>query len=366
MKSVNVKSSIDQILKMRLANQRLAGEPFAHPAQAVAWLGAAQAQDYAAARWALALRCNDLTEADIDRAFDAGDILRTHMLRPTWHFVAPQDLRWMQALTSHHVQAANASIYRRRSFDAATFRRSRAVIEKALSGGKQLTRTELAAELQRAGIVTGDNLHVIYMLMDAELEGVVCSGARVGKQHTYALLDERVPAGRRLERDEALVELARRYFTSHGPATAKDFSRWSGLAAAETKKGLEMLGDALEHVEVEGQTYWFAPGSAAAGVALPRVLLLTVYDEYVIGYGDHEDLFDEAHLDKLDARGSFMAQYTILVNGRVAGTWKRTLKKDSVLIETSPFEPLSAADQAAVGEAAEGYAAFIGKAAVLA
>jgi hypothetical protein len=207
----------------RLRNQQLAGTALDDPADVVGWLGAVQSQDYAGAKWGVAQRGRGLTERSIDAAFDAGRILRTHLLRPTWHFVTPADIRWMQSLTARRVHAANGSMYRILELDARTLGTARRAIERALTRHESLTRRQLSDAL-RAHRVSAEGQRLAYIVMHAELEQLICSGPRVGKQFTYALLDRRVPRARQLTYDEALVELTRRYFTSHGPATARDFS----------------------------------------------------------------------------------------------------------------------------------------------
>nr|MDQ6908888.1 winged helix DNA-binding domain-containing protein [Chloroflexota bacterium] len=228
------------IAHVRLHNHHIAGTKLAAPDAVVRWLGAVQSQDYAGAKWAVGQRMHDTTDAALDQAFADGAILRTHVMRPTWHFVAPADIRWLLALTAPRVNATNAYHYRKHGLNDATFARSNAALTNALRGGAQRTRTELASVLQQAGIATND-LRLGLIMMRAELDGVVCSGARRGKQFTYALLDERAPPAETLARDEALAELTRRYMTSHGPATVQDFVWWSGLTMTDAKAGLEMV-----------------------------------------------------------------------------------------------------------------------------
>jgi len=211
------------LVRRRLTNHRLERSEFRKPADVVQWLGAVQAQDYAGAKWALGLRAKGLTDADFDRAFDEGTILRTHILRPTWHFVTPADIRWMLALTFRRVHAANAHTYREFELNASVFRRSRKAIERELRGGKDRTRAELASVLRRAGIAA-KGIRLAALMIDAELEGVIVSGPRRGTQFTYALVEERAPRGRTVDREEALAELTTRYFSSHGPATLRDYA----------------------------------------------------------------------------------------------------------------------------------------------
>ncbi len=230
----------EHIAYERLLRQRIAGEGLERPADVVRWMGAVQAQDFAAAKWAVGLRTNACTDAGVEEAFARGEILRTHVMRPTWHFVAPEDIRWMQALTSAYVKAQMGYQFRRLELDPAVFKRSTAAMVKALRDGQQLTRAELAQVLARAGI-QGDGLRLAHIIAHAELDAVLCSGGRRGRQFTYALVDERAPNARKLPRDEALATLTERYFASHGPATLRDYAWWSGLSAAAVKAGLETV-----------------------------------------------------------------------------------------------------------------------------
>ena len=353
------------ITRLRLFNQRLSTTTFNNSGDVVGWLGAVQAQDYAGAKWALGQRIKNTTDADIEQAFNEGAILRTHVMRPTWHFVKPEDIRWMLALTAPRVNAISAHYYRRLELDKAIFKHSNAVLTKALQGGKQLTRAELTAVFQKNGIASGDLLRFTYLIVRAEQDGIVCSGARRGKQFTYALLDERAPHTRTLERDEALAELARRYFVSHGPATLQDFVWWSGLTMTDARKGLDSIRSELIHEVENGQTYWFAD-STLTRIPSPMAHLLPDYDEYTVGYTERSAIFDVSHTNKLDSRGSFLAQYTIVLDGRIAGTWKRIIKKSEVVIELAPFGTLTKTENRIIADAAERYGKFLGLSVLLA
>lgn len=348
------------IARRRLYNQHLAGNPFERPEEVVQWLGAVQAQDYGGAKWAVALRTGDLTNAAIDRAFNEGKILRTHVLRPTWHFVCPADIRWMLELTAPRVNAFNAYYYRQMELDEALFATANAALVKALEGGKQLTRPELAAALQQAGIITGDLLRFNLILMRAELDAVVCSGALRGKQHTYALLAERAPQAKTLAHDEALAELAKRYFTSRGPATLKDYIWWSGLAKADAKAGLAMVKAQLLSEVIDGETYWFAASSSPIQDSSPTVYLLPNFDEYTVGYTDRGAIADEIFIERLDARDKSLLNYILILDSQLAGSWKRTLKTKGVIVEAKPFYPFSKAECDALTEAMERYGRFAG------
>jgi len=317
--------TIAQIIKCRLHNQQLSQQFFYDAQQAVAWMGAIQSQDYAAARWALGQRVAGANDSYIEDAFSRGDILRTHVLRPTWHFVAPADIRWMLMLTAPRIVAQCAHAYRSLELDAAVFRRSHKTLEKILAGDRQLTRDKIAAALQKAKVNT-DDLRLTHLMMRAELDGLICSGGRQGKQFTYTLLDERVPATPKLSRDEALATLTTRYFQSHGPAALNDFAWWSGLTTGIAKEGMELVRNKFINVQVDGKTYWLADDKHAAESASRRAYLLPNYDEYIVAYKDRGMLMDERHNNKLDARGNVLFNNVIIINDKVAGLWKRTAR----------------------------------------
>jgi hypothetical protein len=263
----------------------------------------------------------------------------------------------MLELTAPRVNALNAHYYRKLELDDSLFVQSQAVLAKALEGGKQLTRSELASALEQAGITTGtdDRLRLAYVMMRAELDAVICSGALRGKQHTYALLDERVPQAKTLERDEALAELAKRYFTSHGPATLKDFSWWSGLSASEARAGLELIKSQFAQAVVDGKTYWFAPHVPRTQEVSPTAHLLPAYDEYTIAYKDHSNVLDLQFLEQVISANGIV----IVIDGHIVGTWKRTFKKGTVTITPTLFTPLGQAEDNALAEAAQHYGAFL-------
>jgi Winged helix DNA-binding domain len=346
------------IAHRRLHNQHITQRTLETPQALVHWLGAVQAQDFAAAKWVLGLRLSGVTDDDIEQAFTGGAILRTHVMRPTWHFVSSADIRWLLALTAPRVHAANAYYNRKLELDEAVFKRTLAVLEKALQGGKQLTRDELASALQQAGIVTEGEQRVTYIIMRAELDGVICSGARRGKQFTYALLAERAPHARTLARDEALAELTMRYFTSHGPATMQDFVWWSGLTVADVRAGLAMVASHLLQETIGGQTYWFPPSTPPAQNPSQTAYLLPNFDEYTVGYTDRSAIFDALHTNKLDPRGGLLT-HTMVLDGQVVGTWKRTFKKNTVVIEANPLVPLSNAETRAFAASANRYGEFL-------
>jgi hypothetical protein len=346
-----------ELLGQRLHNQLLSQTKFTQPSQVVAWLGAVQSQDYAGARWAVAQRTKGLTDAAIEQAFAEGEILRTHVLRPTWHFVTPLDIRWMLGLTAPRVRAAMEYMNRQLGLDKAIFKKSNTVLTTVLRGNKQLTRPELGQILLKSGVPT-DGLRLGHLMARAELDEIICSGARRGKQHTYALLEERAPQSKTLEREEALAELTKRYFTSHGPATLADFVWWSGLTISDARKGIESVKSQFDQEVIGNQTYWFM-ASRLTMKSSPTVNLLPDYDEYTVGYTDRTAIFDVSHTNKLDARRSILAQYAIMIDGQAAGTWNRTIKKNEVVIELVPFTMLTEDQNRAIIMATQQYGNFL-------
>jgi hypothetical protein len=342
----------------RLGAQRLAGEPFASALEAVGHLGAVQSQDYAGGKWALGLRTRGLTDADVDRLFDAGAILRTHVMRPTWHFVLPADVRWMLELTAPRVRASIGFRDRELGIDADVIRRSLALFETALGGGTSLTRNELAAVLERAGLpATGP--HLGHLTIHAELDALIVSGPRKGKQLTYALLAERAPEAPRLDRDEALGELTRRYFTSHGPAQLPDFTWWSGLTAPDARRGLALAGPALAHEVVGGTSFWCSADGPAPVAGGPLAHLLPNYDEYLVAYRDRSAAL-HPDLDTSPLPNQSVLTNVVVVDGLVRGGWRRRPDARRVVVELGPLAALDASTGGAVDRAVADYERFLG------
>lgn len=341
----------------RLARQHLTGQPLKTPAGVVAWFGAMQAQDYLAALWALGLRTkgakDDLT---IDAAIADGSVIRTHVFRYTWQYVAREDLRWMLNLVGPRLIRSAAGRFRELELDPKTLKRCGELFARALSGGNQLTRAEMAAVLSK-GRVAVINRRLLEILGHAELDGVICSGGRRGKQTTFALLDERVPQGSSITRDEALARLAVRYFQSRGPATDRDLAWWSGLPLGEVRWAIELAGVVLESASVGQVRYWTAgPGLQAAGGSSAH--LLPAYDEYLVGYQDRSAVSDPARFGKTIA--DWILNPAVVLNGRVMGGWRRVLEKGSVAVTVTPFQKLSAGQRELVTEATNRYGHFLG------
>lgn len=349
------------IARRRLAAQHLTNPVLVDAADVVRVLGAVQSQDYSGAKWAIGMRSRGVTDASVERAVNEGRIIRTHVLRPTWHFVDPGDVRWMLALTAPRIKRVMSYYNAQLGLDDALLRRTNGILERALRDGKQLTRTELAEALRRSRVDASGSFRLPRILMNAELDALVCSGGRRGKQFTYALLEERVPAARPLARDEALLELSRRYFTTRGPATPNDFAWWSGLTVADARRGIEMMGAELEREAIDGQAYWAVP-SAVKRWRTPLVHLLPNYDELFIGHKDRSALGKRLASVDLVTGGDALTAYVIVVDGQLVGGWKRSATAKSVSIDLKLLVRLSAAERAALGAAARRYGAFLGAA----
>lgn len=351
----------ETLRRLRLHATGLTGPRWDDPTAVVGWFGAVQSQDYAPAIWSLGHRIAGAGEDELLRAFDAGVLLRTHVLRPTWHFVTPADIRWLLALTAPRVHALNAYSYRQQGLDEGTRGRAAEVLAGALEGGRQRTRTELRDALATAGLPV-EGLALGLLLLSAELDAVICSGARRGKQHTYALLDERVPPVPELDPDEALATLTRRYVSSHGPATAGDLRWWSSLTAPDVRRGLALAADDLTSAEVDGLTYWWTPAlEAAPALPSPTVHLLQAYDEYLVAFRDSQQVSDPGGRARATAQERPVYNAAVLVDGRVVGRWKRTLTRAAVAVDVALFDPLDGAETDALHATADAYAAFLGR-----
>jgi Winged helix DNA-binding domain len=309
------------LIPARIAAQGLSGE-VRNAADAVRHLGAVQAQEFRFATWSLALRAGEHERAGVHTAFDAGQILRTHALRPTWHFLHPDDIRWIQRLTAPRVLAAARYQEHRSGVDDVVAGRALETIHDTIATHGPQTRPEISAALDAAGHETGGG-RIGLLLMRAELTNLITSGPLRDRTHTYELLDRRAPAGRQLDGDEALAELTRRYFTSHGPATEKDLAWWASLTRAQVRRGIAHAEQQLEAVVVDGVRYWQGAGTREKPAPDHHgVLLLPVYDEYAVAYPDSRHLV----FDDPGARWSRTPQsQPLLLDGRAVGWWRHSL-----------------------------------------
>ena len=353
------------ICSQRLANQHLSQQTLDKPSDVVRLLGAVQAQDYSTAKWAVAQRTRSATEAAVEKELDEGTILRTHVLRPTWHFVAPADIRWMLALTGPREEAVLASYDRKLGIDEAVLRKSNAILTKTLQGGNHLTRAELSLAMQSAGIRTDGTQRLARLVMHAELNGLICSGPRRGKQFTYGLLEERAPRAIVLSRDEALFELAKRYFSTRGPATVNDFAWWSGLTKTDAKRGAQAAESELEHEIIGGRGYWF-PTPGKFRKKSPLAHLLPNYDEYFIGLKDRTAMQSALKASGWDGSLSFVGGHILTIDGQIVGGWGRTVKGEATIVELKLLTTISKEKHRAIARELKRFEAFLAQPVVLA
>lgn len=346
------------IIQQRLANSYLTGVHLDGPVEVVRRLGAVQAQDYTGAKWAVGMRTMNSTHADVEAAIARGEILRTHVLRPTWHFVLPEDIRWMLALTAPRISQAMASYNRKMGLTPAVFRRSNAIIEKALRDGACLTRAELGERLRRARVRETTGTRLGHMMMQAELDAIVCSGPCRGRQFTYGLLDLRAPSAPSVDRDEALSRLAQRYFATHGPATVHDFSWWSGLTVRDSRRAIEIAGESVATMTIGDVRMWLVERDTPAPSPKGTAHLLSNYDEYFIGHRDRSAIGRRAKGVHLVTGGDSSITHVIIAAGELVGSWKRGLKQDSLVPITKLSARLSAEERRSLDSECERFAAF--------
>lgn len=341
------------IASIRLINQHIAYPGFNRAEEIVSSMVAMQAQEYGMAKWAIGLRGKGLTEQNVEEAFNEGKILRTHVMRPTWHFVAPADIRWLLKLTAPRINQLSAYYYRRAALDNTVFKRTEKIISKALVNQQYRTRPELQKLFVAAGIeAAGERLS--YIMIHAELEGLICSGPRKGKQFTYALLDERVPAVKSISREEALAQFAARYFDTRGPATIQDFAYWSGLTISDAKKGAAALSKSYRSENIEGDEYYYRPSTVENEGKPVTTFLMPDYDEYGMSYKNREALQYSGSAIK----GSTVFSHWLVIDGVIRGTWDKKENASSITVTPVITGKLSKTKIAEVGKACKRYERF--------
>lgn len=348
------------IAHRRLRAQHLVGPPLPTAVDVVRHLGAVQAQDYPGASWAIALRAPSVTEATFEHEFTAGRILRTHVMRPTWHFVLPDDARWMLELTAPRISRAMQPYNRHLELTPAIFRRSHDAIARALEGGRYLTRAELAGALRAARVTVGTGQRLAHLVMQAELDRVVISGPRRAKQFTYAAFDARVPPSPARDREDSLARLAIAYFRSRGPATPQDFAWWSGLTVPDARRGIALAGEALERGVGDDRERWIhaeapPPRRAASAHLLPN------YDEYLVGFRDRSAANARFDAARVASERAAYAEHPLLVDGQIVGAWRRTLTPTLAVADAVIRVRLTPAESKRLSAAADRYAQFLAR-----
>ncbi|WP_065218776.1 MULTISPECIES: winged helix DNA-binding domain-containing protein [Butyricimonas] len=343
------------LTNIRLQCQQLTNPQFTTPKELVAWMGALQAQNYPMVKWAIGIRLKSGSLSIVEEALQKGDIIRTHVMRPTWHIVVAEDLRWMLKLCYQRIKAANESWCRQVGIQEKEYLKCNREIEKILEG-KHLTREEMGIELARLGNIV-DQTRLNHYLFRAESEGIICSGADKNKKPTYALLEERIPPVKDLSKEEALAKLATNYFRSHSPASLQDFTWWSGLLISEAKQAIEAIKPDL-HVEKYGSLELYVHESCQnAPSSRAQLHLLPSYDEYLISYKERGTVMDPVHHPKaFNNWGIFYP--VILYNGKVVGNWHKKASKNQIKIETTFFEDHPEISEELINHALEKHKAF--------
>jgi len=343
----------------RLASQRVCGPRFASVAEAAAGMLATQAQDFHGAKWALALRSTG-REVDVDAALASGGVVRGWPMRGTLMFVAAADVRWLTTLLAPRSFAASAGGWRAAGLEAGDFARAADLVGAALTGGVAMGRTALLQVLERGGVATGGGRgsHLLRQLAGTAL---IVFGPPRGTEQTFALLHEWVPSARGRERGEALGELARRYVAGHGPTTARDLAWWSGLTLADARRAVRLAGDAIGEVSIAGEPYLVAADGPPPPPATGTVRLLPGFDELLLGYGDRSASLAPGDVPRVVPARNGLFLPTIVADGRVVGTWRRTLGADRVELAVEPFAPLGARRRSRLERAAADYAAYLGR-----
>jgi hypothetical protein len=335
-------SAPSEIGRLRLAAQRLLGPPAADAAEAVRRLTAVQAQDYGGAITSVALRTSARSRDEVEGALDAGAVVRTWPMRGTLHFLLAEDVAWMLALLGPRMLRASAGRRAGLELDDAQLGRGRELAVAALAGGSGLTRRELFRIWDDAGLSTASQRGV-HLLQYLALTGTVVYGPTRGSQQLLVLSEEWLPAPRRLEREEALAELAWRYFAGHGPATLRDLARWASLTVTDARAGLAAVRPRLEVLAHDGFEHFLDPETperlAAAAGAGDDVLLLPGFDEFVLGYGERGAVLDTAHAGRIAPGGNGLFRPTVVRGGRVVGTWRQRTEAGRRTLTTEPFEP---------------------------
>ena len=350
---------IADIIRFRLQLQQISSSIFREPSSLLSWLGAVQAQDYHGGKWAMGLRLPGITDADIEQQIADRRIVRTWSLRGTLHFMAAGDVRWMLGLLQPRLLKLQGAQFRNLGMDAAFFKKSHAGLADILGETGPLTRSELKIQLGKKKIPTHE-MRINFILWKAATDRLICLGPRKGKEFTYTLLGEWVPQQNQITQDEALAKLTLKYFSSRGPANLQDFGWWSGLTAAEVRNGIALLGNQLQKIAYNGQPYWMPadmPDEKPAGHA---IYLLPGFDEYLVGYKDRSAALREEHVSLVMGTGNGVFGNTLLVNGRAQATWKRQLKRDSVVIQTKPFSGLKKTWMPGLRKAVKRYEEFLG------
>jgi hypothetical protein len=349
------------ITRQRLLNQHVARPRLKTPREIVFYLGAVQSQDFGMGKWAIGVRLKGTTERAVEAAIASGDVLRMHLLRPTWHFVARNDARWMLELTEPNIRISMKYRDKQLELNDETVRKGNRIIEKALQAGP-VRRDQLVSALEAGGISNEDN-RAAHLLMRAELDKVACSAPPLEGKQAYVLFDAWIPSAKPLTKEEALAALAQRYLSTRCPVTLRDFSWWSGLSLRDTRDALEMVKAGFMVEKKGAQTWVLSTSSKRIGAfeaAGGSARLLPAFDELILSYTDRSALFDTKGGLRTVVGGGVIKPI-IVSEGQVVGTWHRQTLGAKVIVTIAPFGRIAAAVRVSIEWAAERYAAFLGK-----
>lgn len=328
--------TLHEISVGRLKSQKISETEFKNPREIVSWMGAMQAQDYHMSKYAIGVRLLEPAEEKVESAIDKSEIIRIHVLRPTWHFIAADDIYWMLDLSATRIKSSLKTRHKELELTETIIIKTQSILLEKLSNGFSLTRDEIAQEFALAKIRTDEN-RLSHILFRSEMDGMICSGPLKEKKITYSLLRERVPHKKDLTRDEALAELAKRYFISRCPATTEDFMWWSNLSITDVRKATDYIKPGFSREATDSGTY-LIPDAFSGGLSNDsEVHLLPAYDEYLISYRDRSSSLAAINNKKtVSNNGIFFP--IIVVNGKVEGIWKRSIQKNKVFIDTFFFK----------------------------
>jgi hypothetical protein len=349
----------NEISKARIFSQRIDSQEFKSPNKIVRWMGAIQAQDYSMAKWAIGVRLKNPTESEVESCIDKGEIIRTHLLRPTWHFVSPEDIYWMLQLSASKIKSSAKSRHKQLELTGSIIKKAELILEKSLLKEKSLSREEISKEFHKSKIRTDEN-RLSHIMLSAELDGIVCSGSLKKNKLTYSLLSERVPHKIELSREESITELTRRYFLSRFPATLNDFVWWSNLSVTEARAGMESVKTDFIIETIDSVKYWIPESYTNKILKKPSVHLLPAFDEFLISYKDRRSSLTLINnIKTISDNGIFHPP--IVENGQVTGLWKRTILKNKVIIETNYFTPQDNSIRNLIEKNIRKYGQFLGK-----
>jgi len=348
---------ISTLLLTRVVNQQLHESAFKTPHDLVSWMGAVQAQDFNMGKWAVGVRLLGITDKEVEEAANRGEIIRTHILRPTWHFVAREDIHWMLRLSAPRLKIALRFADKHFGITDDFIIKANSCLIDILDKEPDITRQEVGHRLKDKGIKVED-FRLNHIMFRAELEGIVCNGIVRGKKQTYDLLERKAPKKNDcFDKDEALQKLARKYFSSHGPATIQDFTWWSGLTAGEAKRAVEIIKPELTFQTLNEQVYIYDGSLELKYPEKDVIHLLPAFDELFVSYKDRKEILDFEHQKKvIVSNGVFKP--TVFLNGRIIGIWNRVVKSKGIVSEISCFSKPTKKVQALIEKASKEFDAF--------